>query len=209
MESLPVEILSVEIGKYLDLSGLICMSLVNKSMMEIFHYNIQVVIQKIDPYSDSGTVFDLLSMIKIGTIKNMRFKIWQNLFHETINQINHVYPYLQRQKIIDTFVQVVPKDAVEDIKNKITHYIYHHSGFFIFRDVVYRNKLLIKHNKEISNFLETELIDIVDPLLHELSESSEPKTEDTSDDSAQDSEMMEYFPYDDILDSLEKTVQYL
>lgn len=213
MENLPVEILSEEIGKYLDLSGLIAISLVNKSFMNIFYHNVKVAILKIDPYSTGENIYDLLNMLRVGTLENVVFKIYKNVFQQILAEMQYVYPYVQRDKIVQTFVQVVPNDAMRDLKNKIKQWMIQQSSpqFFIYKNVVYRNYLK-NEPLQIQINLETDLIDLIDPLLHELSEQYEIKTDDSSDISSATSNLdqnMDYFPYENILESMERFVNLL
>jgi hypothetical protein len=206
MEYLPIEILDIEIGKYLDLSGIISMSFVNKSMMEIYHPKIKQIVSKLDPFAKQISVYDLLRMMRIGTLENATFKIYRFLIQNIINEINRIYPYLSKEKIISIFSNGVPDDAINELKTKITNFIQTARIFLIYRNVVYRN-YLVDEVIDLNKVFEMDLIDMIDPLMHELSLSDQCVEYDeyTSSDTASnnDSEqIIDYFPYENIIDSM-------
>jgi hypothetical protein len=207
MEYLPIEILDVEIGKYLDLSGIISMSFVNKSMMEIYHPKIKQIVLKLDPFAKQISVYDLLRMMRIGTLENTTFKIYRFLIQNIINEMNCIYPYLSKEKIISIFVNGVPDDAIHELKTKIKNFIQTTRIFLIYRNVVYRN-YLVDEVIDMNKVFEMDLIDLIDPLMHEISLSENQGVENdgyTSDTASNtDSEqIIDYFPYENIIDSMD------
>lgn len=209
MEYLPIEILEIEIGKYLDLSGLISISFVNKSMMEIYHPKIKQIVLKLDPFAKQISVYELLRMMRVGTLENTIFKIYRFLTQNIINEMNCIYPYLSKEKIISIFVNVVPQDAILELKSKIKNFIITNKIFFVYCNVVYKN-YLVEQQINFYKCFEMDLIDIIDPLMHEISEyentEGDMETEGYVSDisSNTDSEqMIDYFPYENIIDSLD------
>lgn len=220
MENLPVEIIQIEIGKYLDLSGLIAMSLTNKKMMNIFHRPISQIVYQIDPFSQDTSIFDLLNMMRIGTMSNVVFKIYKYMIRQIVHEIFLLHPYHRKERIIMTLTEVVPTDAIQDLKNKIKDYITKSDLFIVFRDVVYRNYLVDETLYNLENAFVNELMDIIEPLLHELSErSNNSLREDISDLSTGTSsgnsydnsltDAIDYFPYENVVDSLELMLRNL
>jgi hypothetical protein len=181
MENLPQEILGIEIGKYLDVSGLIAISLVNKKMMAVYQPRISLIIRELDPFAfTTGDIHQLLGMLRIGTVDNVIFKMWHLIYDQIITEMRYFYPYITPDKISNIFL--------------------------VYRNVVYKNYWSIRLI-DIRSYLETDIVDIIDPLLHELSDRSDNKQEDQSASSSTTEE--EYFIYENIMDALETYIRYL
>jgi hypothetical protein len=207
MENLPQEILGIEIGKYLDVSGLIAISLVNKKMMAVYQPRISLIIRELDPFAfTTGDIHQLLGMLRIGTVDNVIFKMWHLIYDQIITEMRYFYPYITPDKINELFVHSVPSDAIVDLKNKMIRYIGTSNIFLVYRNVVYKNYWSIRLI-DIRSYLETDIVDIIDPLLHELSDRSDNKQEDQSASSSTTEE--EYFIYENIMDALETYIRYL
>lgn len=208
MEYQPIEILQVEIGKYLDLSGLIAISFLNKSMMEIYQHKIKEVILKIDPFATENTIYDLLHMLRIGNIKSMVFKIYKFLIQQILKEMSYLHPYYSKEKILGIFVDVVPSDAIQELKSKIKNFVEESKLFFIYQGTVYRN-YFEEGIFDLYKLFESDLIDIIDLLLHELSERNDLKTEESDMSTTTESDQMDYVPYENIMDSLDTWITTL
>lgn len=209
MENLPVEILEKEIGIYLDISGLIAMSLVNKHFQCVYQPFFRKMILEIDPFhnEDEMTVYDYLSVTRVGTVKNVIFRIWKNIFDSIQKEIRQIYPYINPNKLTKIICDNCPIDAVESIKSHIEKSIVFTDRFFIYNNVVYRNYNLSFGSLNLSKNLESELVDLLDAIMHSNFDS--PRFTADSEEEISDEEEVEYIPYENVLDSLETFVNNL
>jgi hypothetical protein len=219
MENLPVEITFQEIGKYLDVPSMISMSFVNKDFQRIYQPYFSKIVKEIDPYIENGTVNDYLNITKIGTIENVVYKIWKNIFDTIIREVCIVNPTHSRKQIVDLFQKVIPVDAIELLRENIKKFIQEHERFMIFKNVVYRNPTVSNWVSLTENF-ETDINDMMDVLLHEIacqstSISRENSLDSLTDDSNQtpsdESETVgeDYDSYENVICSVETFIKYL
>jgi len=211
MDNLPVEILDKEIGRYLDISSMISMSLVCKDYQEIYQPQIRKLVKEIDPYIEDGNVYDFLRITKIGPLDHVEYKFWTVIFNTIIKELELIHPYTTRKTIIDTFHKVVPIDAIDNIKKQIRKIFSNSPIFILFKNVIYRNPLSSEYF-ELPESFELDINDIVDVLLHELSSSDRGISKDSSNESLTDEsldDMFEYFPYENISDTIENWIKYL
>jgi hypothetical protein len=211
MENLPIEILNKEIGSYLDISSMISMSFVSKDFQEIYQPQFQKIVKELDPYITNGTVHDFLNITKVGTLDNIIYKTWKVIFQTIIKELEYIYPYMTKGAIIETFHKIVPIDAINDIKKHIHKFMIDSNIFILYRNVLYRNPLSSSY-VELSEAFETDINDIIDSLLHEISSMDRSIERDSSmesltDESAED--IIEYFPYENITDAIETWIKYL
>ena len=209
MENLPVEILEKEIGIYLDISGLIAMSLVNKHFQCVYRPYFSKLILEIDPFhnQEETSVYEYLSITRVGTVKNVVFRIWKNIFDSIQKEIRQLYPYIHPNKLAKTICDNCPIDAVESIKTHIEKTIVFTDRFFIYNNVAYRNYNLSFGSLILSKNLESELVDLLDAIMHSNFDS--PRFTADSEEEISDEEEFEYVPYENIIDSLETFVNNL
>jgi hypothetical protein len=211
MDHLPTEILQSEIGRYLDIPSMISMSFVSKDYQEIYQPQFRKIVKEIDPYIEDGNVYDFLRITKIGPLDHFVYKFWNVIFRTMIKEIDLIHPYMTKKTIIDTFYKVVPIDAIESIRKQIREIFLNFPIFIVYKQVIYRNP----HSSDyfqLPESLELDINDMIDTLLHELSSSDRTIVKDISlesltDDSLED--MIEYFPYENISDSIENWIRYL
>jgi hypothetical protein len=223
LEELPVEMLSSEIGEYLDISSMISMSFVCKDFQDIYQSRFQKIVNEIDPYIKDGNIHDFLRISKVGPSEYVVYKIWKSIFDSIIKEMEYIYPSIKRKHIMDTFVKVIPIGAINNLKDRIRDAILSSDIFISFRGVLYKNPYSF-YMYDISEMFETEIIDMIDGILHEFSSverisrenSFESRLRSTSSESLSeissinDSETsMEYFPYDNVTDSIENVLRYL
>jgi len=211
MNNLPVEIINKEIGSYLDIPSMISMSFVCKDFQDIYQPQFQKIVNEMDPYITNGTIHDFLNITKVGTLENIVYKIWRIIFQTIIRELECIYPYLTRKFIISSFHKIIPIDAVDEIKSHIKKFLLESKIFIIYKNVLYRNPLYSAF-VELSETFETDINDMIDSLLHDLSASDRPLERDNSIESITDDsneEIIEYFPYENITDAIESWIKYL
>jgi hypothetical protein len=223
LQSLPVELLTHEIGKNLDISGMIAMSFVCKDFQEIYQPQFQKIVKELDPYITEGTVYDFLRITRVGTIDNVTYKIWKCLFDSIIKEMESIYPTTRKRDIIKTFVSVIRLKDVTNIKNQIKSYLLSSDIFFTYKEVFYKNPYGLDVYCIPESF-ETEIIDMIDGLLHELSFIDRNIPRDNSLDSlgSNDSysiqhsstdesltDSLEYFPYENVIETIENLLKIL
>lgn len=211
MDKLPMEILQYEIGKYLDLSGLISISLTNKKLLDVYQPVVEKIILQIDPYSTKKSIGDLLGMLRVGNLERVSFKIYNFLRQSIINEIHDIYDYKRKNEIQTIFFSVIPAQAIVELKSKIDRFVQESKVFIIHRDTVYRNHIPVSVNCSV---FETELADILEVMLHEFSEME--KDDDSVSDSVSDSisisdiiDSMDYHPCENIISSFETWIYTL
>lgn len=211
MENLPTEILDKEIGRYLDISSMISMSLVCKDYQEIYAPQFRKIVKEIDPYIDNGTVYDFLRITKIGPLEHIVYKFWYVVFQTIIKELELIHPHMRRKTIIETFHKVVPNDAVETIKKHVRNIFKDSPLFIIFNNVIYRNPLSSDYF-ELPEYFELDVNDMIDTLIHELSSMDKNIQRDSSNESLTDEsydDMIDYFPYENISEAIENWIKYL
>ena len=209
-----------EIGKYMDLPSMISMSFVNKEFQKIYQPYFSKLVNEIDPYIENGTVMDYLNITKVGTVEQVVYKIWKNIFDSIIRETSLVNPSYNRKQMIDVFQKVIPNDAIELLKENIKKFINQCERFLVYRNVVYRNPSITFIN--LSDNFETDINDMLDVLLHEMACQSGDISRDNSLDSLADStpsdttpsseangEEIEIAPYENVADSIETFIRYL
>jgi hypothetical protein len=187
------------------------MSFVSKDYQEIYQPQFRKIVKEIDPYIEDGNVYDFLRITKIGPLDHFVYKFWNVIFRTMIKEIDLIHPYMTKKTIIDTFYKVVPIDAIESIRKQIREIFLNFPIFIVYKQVIYRNP----HSSDyfqLPESLELDINDMIDTLLHELSSSDRTIVKDISlesltDDSLED--MIEYFPYENISDSIENWIRYL
>ena len=210
MENLPVEIMNKEIGKYLDIPNMISMSFVCKDFQNIYEPQFKKIVKEIDPYIENGTVLDFLKITKVGPLEQVIYKTWRVIFQTIIKELETLYPYLSKKKILDTFYKVVPSYAIEDIKKHIQKFLKTSPIFILFLDVLYRNPYTSAY-VELPEAFEADVNDMIDSLLNELSSSDKMIERDSSYESLTDEseDVIEYFPYENVSDAIETWIKYL
>ena len=210
MNYLPVEIINKEIGKYLDIPNMISMSFVCKDFQDIYRPQFEKIVKEIDPYIENGTVHDFLKITKVGPIDQVIYKTWRVIFQAIIKELENFYPYLSRRTILETFHRVVPIYAIDDIKKHIENFLKSSSIFIIFLNVLYRNPYTSAF-VELPESFETDVNDMIDSLLNELSSVDRIIERDSSNESLTDDsdDVIEYFPYENVSEAIETWIKYL
>jgi len=214
LNSIPVEI-ALEIGNNLDISGMIAMSFVCKDFQDIYQTQFQKLVKELDPYITNGTVYDFLKITRVSTVEQMAYKIWRNMFESIIKEMEFIYPTIRKRDIIQTFVRVITFDDVKNIQQQIRNYLVSSDIYICYREVLYKNP----YSSDIFNIpeiFETEIIDMIDGILHELSYQERTISRDSSIDSIASEEpegesslgdSIEYFPYDNIMETFENVLK--
>ena len=207
---MPVELLSKEVGKYLDIPSMISMSLTCKDFLDIYQPQFQKIVHELDPYIVEGTVYDFLNITKVGLLEHIIYKIWRIIFQTTLKEMEYIYPYINKKTIIEAFYRVIPLDAVDNIKNHIKIFLTQSNVFILYRGVLYRNPYTSSFI-ELSESFETDINDMVDTILHEIASVDRIMERDSSSDSLTDNsdDIIEYFPYENITDAIESWIKYL
>ena len=210
MNYLPVEIINKEIGKYLDIPNMISMSFVCKDFQDIYRPQFEKIVKEIAPYIENGTVHDFLKITKVGPIDQVIYKTWRVIFQAIIKELENFYPYLSRRTILETFHRVVPIYAIDDIKKHIENFLKSSSIFIIFLNVLYRNPYTSAF-VELPESFETDVNDMIDSLLNELSSVDRIIERDSSNESLTDDsdDVIEYFPYENVSEAIETWIKYL
>jgi hypothetical protein len=210
MDQMPVEIINKEIGKYLDIPNMISMSFVCSDFQEIYRPQFQKIVKEMDPYIENGTVHDFLRITKVGTLENVIYKTWRVIFQTIIKELENLYPYLSRRTIQETFFRVVPSYAVDEIKKHIENFLKKSPIFIIFLNVLYRNPY-VSAFIELPDAFETDVNDMIDSLLNELSSLDKTIERDSSTESFTDEsdDVIDYFPYENVSEAIETWVKYL
>jgi hypothetical protein len=203
MDKLPPEILQFEIVRFLDLSGLISISFTNKKLLETYQPVVEKIIFHIDPYATKITIYDLLDMVRVGNIQRVSFKIYNFLKQCIIDEIHEIYEYKRKSEIQTVFFSSIPMLAITELKTKIGRFVKESNVFVIHQNTVYRN--YIPGNVDCSVF-ETELVDILEVMLHELSEI---ENDDHSSGLGEFIGGFDYHPCENIIISFEKWIHTL
>ena len=212
MENIPSEILYHEIGRHLDIKSMISMSFVCKDYQEIYQPQFAKVVHEIDPFIEDGTVHDFLRITKIGPLEYVKYKFWKVMFQSIVKELEGIYPYMKRKEIHAYFLTSLPIDLAQTIRKHIDDFIQQSNMFFIFKDVVYKNPY---HSSliQLPEAFEIDINDMIDCLLHEMSNGEREIGRDTSmeslptDESALDT--LEYFPYENVTEAIEGWLRYL
>jgi len=219
INSIPVEMV-LEIGSNLDILSMISMSFVCKDFQDIYQQEFQKIVKELDPYITNGTVYDFLKITRVCTVEQMVYKIWRNIFEAMIKEMENIYPTIKRRNIIETFVRVIPLEDVENLKVKIKNYVSSCDIFICYKDVIYKNPYSLDVYN-ITEFFESDIIDMVDGILHELSIQERTISRDNSidsitsdesipqDDDSSLGDSMEYFPYENIMETFENTLKLI
>jgi hypothetical protein len=207
---MPVEIINKEIGKYLDIPNMISMSFVCKDFQDIYRPQFEKIVKEIDPYIENGTVHDFLKITKVGPLDQVIYKTWRVIFQTIIKELENLYPYLSRRTILETFHRVVPIYAIDEIKKHIENFLKSSSIFIIFLNVLYRNPYTSAF-VELPESFETDVNDMIDSLLNELSSVDKVIERDSSNESLTDDsdDVIEYFPYENVSEAIETWIKYL
>lgn len=211
MENLPIEIMNKEIGKFLDIPNMISMSFVCKDFQDIYCPQFEKIVKEIDPYIENGTVHDFLKITKVGPLNDVVYKTWRVIFQTIVKELESLYPYLSRKKILESFHRVVPSYAIDEIKKHIEIFLKKTSIFILFMNVLYRNPYTSAY-VELPESFETDINDMIDSLLNELSSIDKIIERDSSCESLTDEsneDMLEYFPYENVSDAIETWIKYL
>jgi hypothetical protein len=210
MNHMPVEILNKEIGKYLDIPNMISMSFVCKDFQDIYRPQFEKIVKEIDPYIENGTVQDFLKITKVGPLDQVTYKTWRVIFLTIIKELENLYPYLSRKTILETFHRVVPIYAIDEIKKHIENFLKTSPIFIIFLNVLYRNPYTSAFI-ELPESFETDVNDMIDSLLNELSSVDKIIERDSSNESLTDDsdDVLEYFPYENVSEAIETWIKYL
>lgn len=211
MENLPIEIMNKEIGKFLDIPNMISMSFVCKDFQDIYRPQFEKIVKEIDPYIENGTIHDFLKITKVGPLNDVVYKTWRVIFQTIVKELESLYPYLSRKKILESFHRVVPSYAIDEIKKHIENFLKKSSIFILFMNVLYRNPYTSAY-VELPESFETDINDMIDSLLNELSSIDKIIERDSSCESLTDEsneDMLEYFPYENVSDAIETWIKYL
>jgi hypothetical protein len=151
-----------------------------------------------------------LKITKVGPLDQIIYKTWRVIFQTIIKELENLYPYLNRRTILETFHRVVPIYAIDEIKKHIENFLKSSSIFIIFLKVLYRNPYTSAF-VELPESFETDVNDMIDSLLNELSSVDKIIERDSSNESLTDDsdDMIEYFPYENVSEAIETWIKYL
>jgi hypothetical protein len=189
---------------------MIQMSFVCKEYQEIYQPQFSKLIKEIDPFIENGTVHDFLRITKIGPMDYVKYKFWKIIFQAIVKELEVIYPYMKRKDIYAYFLNSLPLDLANTIKQHINNFITKSDMFFILNETVYKNPY---HSSLIifPEAFEIDINDMIDCLLHEMSNGREIgrdiSMESMTDESALDS--LEYFPYENVTEAIEGWLRYL